>query len=107
MQKYKNYFIKQNAVTVANVVTATYICRLNKNLPMKNENFSVKAECYKNKKGKWNFRIMISVGNFKPKFVAGSNQGYENKKECFDIAGSFTYKGVSVKAIETKYRRIH
>lgn len=72
---------------------------------MKKTKATLVAECYKSTKGKWNFRLLLT-DNLGKRFISASNQGFENKGDCFDVASGFTYKGLKAQAIEIKYYRL-
>jgi hypothetical protein len=67
----------------------------------------IEAQYYQNKNGVWNYRI-VCFTNLQPKplHLSGSNQGYENEKECKEQANSWTFKGIKPTLVKIKYYRL-
>jgi hypothetical protein len=61
----------------------------------------LQSQIYQNKKGVWNWRVVAFL-NLGQKYLSGGNQGYENKKECKEMATSWTYKGMTPEYVELK-----
>ena len=67
----------------------------------------LESQYYQNKNGKWNYRVVCYTNLFpKGEHLSGSNQGYNNEKECKEKANSWTYKGMKPTLKKIKYYRL-